>query len=308
MTDIKSAVVTGAFSYTGRYIARRLLEQGATVKTITGRPLTQDPFGGRVEAAPLDFSDRDGLCGSMRGSDVLFNTYWVRFGRGETTFDRAVANSRILFDSAAEAGVGRIVHVSITNASAESRLPYFNGKGRVEEALKGVGIPYAILRPTLVFSAADVLLNNMAWALRRFPVFPIFGDGEYPVQPVFVEDLAALAVDAASQNGSTVTDAVGPETYGFESLLRLLAESMGVRCRFVHTPPSLSLAMTKLVGLLVRDVVLIRDEVDGLMEGLMVSDAPPTCETKLSGWLRDNAGGLGRRYVSELKRNYNRPG
>ena len=308
MTDIGSAVVTGAFSYTGRYIARRLLEQGVDVKTLTARPASQDLFGGRVEAAPLDFSDRDGLCRSMQGAGVLFNTYWVRFGRGQTTFDGAVANSRTLFKAAAEAGVGRIVHISITNASAESGLPYFSGKGRVEEALKGVGVPYAILRPTLVFSADDVLLNNMAWALRRFPFFPIFGDGDYPVQPVFVEDLAALAVDAASQTGSTVTDAVGPETLGFESMLRLLAESMGVRCRFVHTSPSLGLALTKLVGLLVRDVVLIRDEVDGLMDGLMKSGSPPTCETKLSDWLRDNAAGLGRRYVSELERNYKRSG
>ena len=307
MSNIASAVVTGAFSYTGRYIAQRLLYQGVTVKTLTTRPRTQDPFGGRVEAAPLDFSDRGGLSRSMRGADVLFNTYWVRFGRGQTTFDSAVANSKTLFEAAAEAGVGRIVHVSITNASAESELGYFRGKGRVEEALKGVGVPYAILRPTMVFSSDDVLLNNMAWALRRFRVFPVFGSGSYPIQPVFVEDLAALAVDAASQTGSTVTDAVGPETFGFESLLRLLAASMGVRCRFVHMPPSLGLGLTKLVGMLVRDVVLIRDEVDGLMDGLMRSDAPPTCETKLSDWLQDNAAGLGRRYVSELTRNYNRP-
>ena len=200
-----------------------------------------------------------------------------------------MANSKALFETAAEAGVGRIVHISITNASAESRLPYFNGKGRVEAALKGVGVPYAVVRPTLVFSAEDVLLNNMAWALRRFPIFPVFGSGDYPVQPVFVEDIATLAVDAASQSGSTVTDAVGPETFGFESMLRLLAESMGVGCRFVHTPPSVGLALSQLVGLLVRDVVLIRDEVDGLMEGLLKSDAAPTCETKLSDWLKDNA-------------------
>ena len=308
MTDIGSAVVTGAFSYTGRYIARQLLERGATVKTLTARPASQDPFGGRVKASPLDFSDRDGLCRSMQGAGVLFNTYWVRFGRGQTTFDGAFANSRTLFEAAAEAGVGRIVHISITNASAESRLPYFSGKGRVEEALKGIGVSYGIVRPTLVFSPEDVLLNNMAWALRRFPIFPIFGDGSYPVQPVFVEDLAKLAVDAASQSGSTVADAVGPETLGFESLLRLLAESMGVRCRFVHTPPSLGLGLTKLVGLLVRDVVLVRDEVDGLMAGLLRSDGPPTCETKLSDWLQDNADSLGHRYVSELRRNYSRPG
>ncbi len=307
MHDLASAVVTGAFSYTGKYIAQRLLDRGVTVKTLTARPVSQDPFGGRVEAAPLDFSDLDALRRSMEGADVLFNTYWVRFGRGRTTFDRAVANSQALFEAAEKAGVGRIVHVSITNASAKSELPYFRGKGRVEDALKGCGVPYAIVRPTLVFGVDDVLLNNMAWALRRFPIFPIFGSGNYPVRPVFVEDLAALAVDAALQSESAVTDAVGPETFEFESLMRLLAASMGVRSAFVHTSPSLGLGLTKLIGLLVRDVVLIRDEVDGLMAGLLTSCAPPSGATKLSAWLQDNAAGLGRSYVPELRRNYRRP-
>ena len=132
-----TAVVTGAFSYTGRYITRRLLDEGARVRTLTGHPDRRDPFGGQVKTAPLDFSDRDGLCRSMQGSSVLYNTYWVRFERGQTTFDRAVENSRALFEAAAKAGVGRIVHISVSNASSDSRLPYFKGKGRVEETLKG---------------------------------------------------------------------------------------------------------------------------------------------------------------------------
>ena len=298
------AVVTGAFSYTGRYITRRLLDEGVHVRTRTGHPDRQDPFGGQVEAAPLDFPDPDGLHRSMRGASVLYNTYWVRFERGQTTFDRAVENSRALFEAAAKAGVGRIVHISVSNASSDSRLPYFKGKGRVEETLKGLGVPYAIIRPTLTFGVGDLLLNNMAWALRRFPFFPIYGRGVYPVQPIYVGDLAAQAVDAASQTGNTVADAAGPETLSFEALLRLLAASMGVRSRIVHTPPSLGLNLTRLVGLVMRDVVLTRDEVDGLMAGLLTSDAAPTGTTALSSWLEDNAHHLGLRYASELRRHF----
>ena len=301
-----TAVVTGAFSYTGRYITRRLLDEGARVRTLTGHPDRRDPFGGQVKTAPLDFSDRDGLCRSMQGSSVLYNTYWVRFERGQTTFDRAVENSRALFEAAAKAGVGRIVHISVSNASSDSRLPYFKGKGRVEETLKGLGVPYAIIRPTLTFGGGDLLLNNMAWALRRFPLFPIYGSGDYPVQPIYVGDLAAQAVAAASQTGNTVADAAGPETLSFEALLRLLASAMGVRSRFVHTPPSLGLNLTRLVGLMMRDVVLTRDEVDGLMAGLLTSGAPPTGTTALSSWLEDNAHHLGRRYASELSRHFHR--
>ena len=168
----------------------------------------------------------------------------------------------------------------------------------------GLGVPYAIIRPTLVFGVGDLLLNNMAWALRRFPVFPVYGNGDYPVQPVCIEDLATQAVKAGSQRENSVADAAGPDTVTFEALLRLLATSMGVRRWFLHTPPSVGLALTGLVGLLMRDVALTRDEVVGLMAGLLTSEAAPTGTTMLSGWLAENGDGLGRRYVSELRRNY----
>ena len=263
------AVVTGAFSYTGRYVTRRLLDQGVRVRTLTRSPDAENPFGGRVEVAPLDFSDPAGLRQSMQG-----------------------------------AGVGRIVHFSVTNPSSESALPYFRGKAQVEDMLVGLGIPYAIIRPTLVFGVGDLLLNNMAWALRRFPVFPVYGNGDYPVQPVYVEDLAAQAVEAASQSESSVADAAGPDTLSFEALLRLLASSMDVRRWFPHTPPRVGLASTGLVGLLMLDMALTHDEVVGLMDGLLTSGEPPTGTTRLSDWLAENGDGLGRRYVSELRRNY----
>ncbi len=301
-----SAVATGAFSYTGRYVARRLLDEGVSVRTLTRNPNQEGLFGGLVPAAPLDFSDPDGLCLSLQGAAVLYNTYWIRFGRGRNTFDRAVENSRMLFDAAAKAGVGRIVHFSVANASSGSRLPYFRGKGQVEEILQDMGIPHAIIRPTLVFGEGDLLLNNMAWALRRFPLFPVFGKGDYRVQPIHAGDLASLAVAAGSRNDSFVADAAGPDTFTFGELLRLLASAVGARIRLVNTPAPLGFALTRLVGLLLRDAVLTRDEVDGLMAGLLTSGAAPAGTTRLGDWLADNRGDLGQRYVSELRRNYRR--
>ena len=300
------AVVTGAFSYTGRYVTRWLLDQGVRVRTLTRSPDVEDPFGGRVEVAPLDFSDRDGLRQSMQGAGVFYNTYWIRYAHGRITFDLAVENTRTLFEAAERAGVGRIVHFSVTNPSSESGLPYFRGKAQVEAMLVGLGVPYAIIRPTLVFGAGDLLLSNMAWALRRFPVFPVFGKGDYKVQPVYAEDLAAQAVAAGFRSDSFVADAAGPETFTFEELLRLLAKAVGAGVRLVHTLPSLGFALTRLVGLLLRDVVLTRDEVDGLMAGLLTSDAGPAGTTRLGGWLAGNADALGRHYVSEFRRNYRR--
>ena len=213
-------------------------------------------------------------------------------------------NTGTLFEAAKSAGVGRIVHFSVTNVSSGSGLPYSRGKAQVEDMLKGLGVSHAIIRPTLTFGVGDLLLNNMAWALRRFPVFPVYGSGDYPVQPIYVEDLAAQAAEAGCQSESSVADAAGPDTLSFEALLRLLASSMDVRRWFPHTPPRVGLALTGLVGLLMRDMALTRDEVVGLMDGLLTSGEPPTGTTKLSDWLTENGDGLGRRYVSELRRNW----
>ena len=197
-----------------------------------------------------------------------------------------------------------IVHFSVTNPSSESGLPYFRGKAQVEAMLVGLGVPYAIIRPTLVFGVGDLLLNNMAWALRRFPVFPVYGSGDYPVQPVYVEDLAAQAVEAGSQSESSVADAAGPDTFSFEALLRLLASSMDVRRWFLHAPARVGLSLTGLVGLLMRDMALTHDEVVGLMAGLLTSSEPPIGTTSLAGWLAENGDWLGRRYISEMRRNF----
>ena len=211
-------------------------------------------------------------------------------------------NSKLLFEAAADGGVEKVVHFSVANASTESRLPYFRGKGQVEEILKAIGMPYAIIRPTLIFAQGDLLLNNMAWALRRFPVFPVFGRGDYSVQPIYAGDLAARAVEAGSRDDSFVADAAGPETFTFEELLRLLALAVDARVGLVRMSPSLGFALTKLVGMFLRDVGLTRDEVDGLMAGLLASGAVPTGTTRLGDWVADNWGVRGRRYVSELRR------
>ena len=179
-----------------------------------------------MRAALLDFSDPDELRCFMEGAGVLYNTYWMRFGRGRATFDQAVQNARILFEAAARADVGRMVR-------------FFRGKGLVEEVLKDTGIPYAIIRPTLVFGEGDLLLNNMAWALRRFPVFPVFGSGDYSVQLIYAEDLAALAVAVGCRRENLNVDAAGPDTFTFEELLRRLALAVGARVRLVHTPQPL---------------------------------------------------------------------
>ena len=297
-------VVTGAFGYTGKYIARKLLSAGQEVRTLTGHPGRAGPFGDQVKAYPLDFNDPDALVQNLSGATTLYNTYWIRFPRGAVTFETAVENTKILVNAAIHAGVQRLVHISITNPSADSPLGYFKGKALVEEAVIGSGLAYNIIRPTLIFGAEDVLINNIAWFLRKFPLFAVPGDGEYSVQPVHVEDVAEMAAGVAERDENTIQDCVGPEAYTYEQLIRLIAGSVGSKAKIAHLPPSLALFLSRLAGYLVRDVVLTRAEIDGLMAGLLVSNDPETGHRSLRRWLQENGETLGRNYASEMDRHY----
>jgi uncharacterized protein YbjT (DUF2867 family) len=295
-------VVTGAFSHSGKYITKRLLSMGEKVKTLTGHPDRENPFGGRVSARPFNFDNPGRLAKSLQGATTLYNTYWIRFPHRWGTFDEAVENSRTLIKAAEEAGIRRIVHISITSPSQESPFPYFRGKALVEKAITDSKLSYAIVRPALIFGMEGTLINNIAWMLRRFPLFAVAGSGDYRVQPIFVEDLAEIAVSAGHKDDNIVIDAVGPETFTFEELVRLIADRVHSRARIIHIRPGLLLCLARLIGLVVRDVVLTRDEIEGLMSNLLVSHNPANGQTYLSQWLTENANALGTSYVSELKR------
>jgi uncharacterized protein YbjT (DUF2867 family) len=296
--------VTGAFGFSGRHIAARLLADGHEVLTLTNHPPRPDLFGHtRVAVAPLVF-DRAALATSLKGVDTLFNTYWVRFARGGTTHPMAVRNSLMLIDAARSAGVRRFVHVSIANPDASSLLPYYRGKAEVEAALVASGLSHAILRPTVLFGDEPILVNSIAWLLRRLPLFGIPGDGRYRIQPVHVADLADLAVTLGARQDSLVVDAAGPEVFAFTEFVGLIRDAVGSRSRLVHGSPGMALAAAALLGRVLGDVLLTRDELDGLMAGLLVSHAQPLGGMSFTAWLAEASPWLGRSYLSEVGRHF----
>ena len=298
--------VTGAFGYSGRYIASRLLDEGREVITLTNSLARANPFGGRVRAFPLSFDDREQLAQSLAGVDVLYNTYWVRFNHREFTHAQAVRNTLALFEAARQAGVRRVVHVSITNPDEDSPLEYFAGKARLERALRESGLGYSILRPTVLFGREDILINNIAWALRRFPFFAVFGDGSYRLQPICVEDLAALAVAEGKLEANNVINAIGPETFSYRELVESVGKAIGRKRRILQVSPGLGYAASCVIGWFVRDTFITREEIKGLMDGLLCVDSAPTGTTRLTDWMRANAETLGRNYASELARRQDR--
>ncbi len=298
--------VTGAYGYSGKYITQRLLDIGHDVITLTNSLERANLFGVRVKAYPFDFDDPAKLTKTLEGVKVLYNTYWVRFNHKEFQHADAVKNTIIMFQAAKAAGVERIVHTSITNPSKSSNLEYFSGKARLEQALIDSGISYSILRPAVIFGKEDVLINNIAWALRRFPVFGVFGKGDYKLQPIYVDDFASLAVKQGEHRDNVIVNAIGPETFTYRELAQVIGKAIGKKVPVVSTPPFIGYIIAWIIGKFVDDVMLTREEIEGLMSNLLYVKSSPTGITELTDWISKNANHLGKTYTSELARRRNR--
>jgi NADH dehydrogenase len=282
-----------------------LIESGREVRTLTHHPDREHALRAHVRAAPYRFDDPAGLARTLEGISTLYNTYWVRFERDQTSFADAIANSRVLFEAARDAGVARIVHVSIANPSIDSPLPYYRGKALVEQALAAARVPYAIVRPTFFFGGGrDILANNIAWILRRMPLFVVPGDGRYLVQPIHVDDFARICVQAAQVRRDVIMDAAGPDRMSFEDLVRAIRDGVGRRTPILHVPSPAMATLARALGLLVRDVVLTGDEIRGLTAGLLVSHEAALGSVSFADWLNECAPTLGRRYLNELDRHF----
>ena len=304
-------VVTGAFGYTGRWIAHHLLEKGVQVRTLTNAVGRDDPFDGRVEVHPLDFDDHAALVESLRGAEVLYNTYWVRYNHRRRNFEHGIAveNSKHLFKAAVEAGVERIVHFSVAHPHKAPDWTYFCGKVAVEKHLNDSEYCFAILRPTVLFGGhRNVLINNIAWMLRKFPIFGVFGMGNYPIQPVHVKDVARVAVEQGESRENVTIDVTGPETFRYKEYIGVMAKSMSLRRIILPMPPFIGWLFGKFLGLLLQDLVITRAEIKGLRRGLMASDEDPLGQLKFSEWIAEHGKDFGKRYQNDLKeRKYRSP-
>ena len=296
-------IVTGAFSYSGAAIARELRGRGHQVRTLTGHP-ERAPAGTQIDCRPLDFSAERELTRSMSGAHTLYNTYWVRFAHGPVSHEVAVANSRVLFAAAASAGVQRIVHVSITNPSLTSADSYFRGKAEVEQALAESGVPHAIARPAILFGGHGVLVNNIAWLLRRLPVFAIGGRGDYRLRPIHIDDLATLCADLGARRDTVVADAVGPQSLRFRQMVEEIRAAVGSRSVIVPVPGVMIPLLARGLNVALRDTLLTADEYASMAAGRADSAGPATGKIVFTDWVAEHGDELGRRYANELDRHF----
>jgi uncharacterized protein YbjT (DUF2867 family) len=295
-------LVTGAFGNTGSAIARLLAERGHRVRTLTSHPPADGADDLGVEVRPFTWDDPEALAEAFEGVTTFYDTYWMRQGDSSGSYDVAVERCIAMIEAAEAAGVERIVHLSVAHPSLDSPYPYFRGKARVEERLFSGSVPAAAVRPTLIFGGHSVLMNNLAWILRRVPVFAVPGSGRYRVRPVHVDDVARTCVEAGQRREPEVIDAVGPDRPTYRELVEDVRDAVGGRALVVGAPTPLVLAGGRVIGALLRDDVIDRDELVSTVEGLADTEGPSTGEISYREWLRENATELGRTYINERQR------
>jgi len=299
---MKKVVITGALSYSGKYIAEKLINQGHEVKTITHSVNKPNPFGEKLKVELFHFDKPEKLLDSLQGSDILVNTYWVRFNHSQFNHSEAVANTKVMIEQAKKAGVKKFVHVSITNPSLSSDLEYFRGKAELEDYLIRSGLNYSIVRPAVLFGKNDILINNISWTIKHLPVAGVFGKGDYRLQPIHIDDFSDIIVEESLSGENKIVNAIGLETFTYNELITKLMEIFNLHKPLVHVSPRTGYYFGKVISFLKNDVTITREEIKGLMDNLLYVDDVPKGKIKLTEWARENKDTLGKNYASELSR------
>ena len=305
----RTVAVSGAWSYSGRDVAARLLRAGYTVVSLTNRPVPDpDPHAGAVARIPYDFAP-GALERSLDGVEVLACAYWTRHDRAPvghqgpwTSHALAVERSARIIDAAVRAGVSRLVWTSIANPGLDPDLSYYAGKAAVERLVEGSGLPHAILRPACFFGPGGILIENVAWAARHLPCVPIPAGPRYRIRPIHIDDYARAVVDAVGATGTFVRDATGPDRIEFGELVDYLASLTGGRARVVRLPIPACAVLYRLASGVMRETILTTDELKGLARNRLDSVEEPVGRIGLRAWLQDNVSMIGSRFLREPRR------
>lgn len=230
-------LVTGAAGFVGRHVVRELAGAGAKV-----RALVHSERGERVldgvdcELAHGDVTDAASLADAVDGCDAVVHLVAIIHGRA-ASFDRVIADgTRHVVEAARAAGVSRLVHMSALGVGEQTKdtVPYYRAKWAAEEAVRGSGVPHAILRPSFVFGPDGGALPQFLRIARLAPVTPIVGPGSQRLQPIWIDDLARAVRLSLDADG--LFELGGPDVVDWNDLWRRIKLTLGKRRPTLHVP------------------------------------------------------------------------
>ena len=259
--------VTGASGFIGRRLIEHLLGRGDAVVAAVRRPCPDlDPR--RLAVVEVRLDDRAALERALAGSDAVVH---LAVATGTTSereaYEVNVVGTEHLLEAAKRAGVKRFVFASTISATRERMGPYGRTKKIAEERVVASGLPYCIVRPSLVYGGREGLVANLTAYLRGLPVIPVMGDGSIELDPIHVDDVCAAMIEALENDavlGHTY-DLLGPERVTFNQFLDRLSAGLGVKRRRLHIPGPVALALARGFAAITKKPPVTEDNVLGMI-------------------------------------------
>jgi nucleoside-diphosphate-sugar epimerase len=272
-------LVTGASGLVGRRLVARLLASSAAVTAFVRRPAALNGVAGDdLRIAVGDVTDAGAVLGAAAGCDAV-----VHLANASGVVDEAqaravnVGGTEHVLAAARRAGLRRVVFTSTVSATRARLGPYGRTKRVAEERVRAGGVPFVILRPSLVYGAGETgLVGSLARHLRTLPVMPVIGDGRIEIDPVHLDDLCAVIERCLVRDdvlGQTY-DVLGPDRVTLDEFLRRLGAVLGVRRPLLHLPARASLLLARLLGGVMAQPPLTVDNVLGLTSPARVDREP----------------------------------
>ena len=265
--------VTGATGFVGRHIAATLARRGHTVRALVRHSPTSKPAG--VDVVAGDLADDTALAALVRHANAVIHLVGIIVETGHATFQAVhVDGVRRLLRVARDAGVERFVHMSAVGARDDpGATPYHRTKWQAEELVRDSVLPYVILRPSLINGPENAPIRTLARLHHALPVIPVFGDGHFPLQPVWIDDVAlafALAAERVELTGTF--ELGGPAVLTYEDFVLAIGRAAGRSRPLVHVPLPLVRAAAAAFAGLGAAAPLTSDQLQMLLEGSTTPD------------------------------------
>ena len=233
-------LVTGATGFVGRHLVGRLLNQKIPVRALV-RVLSkaQELKDQGIEVAAGDIADAASLDAAMKGCDKVIHLVGIiQEGRGFTFRSVHVDGTRNMLDAAKNAGAGQFIYQSALGSREGAASEYHRTKWEAEKLVRASGIPYTILRPSLIYGPGDLFTVRLAEAIRLSPVLPVIGTGRSKVQPILIDDVATCLVKIVTDERHLhkAYEIGGPEQLNYEEVTKAIAAALGVDRPTVHMP------------------------------------------------------------------------
>lgn len=258
-------LVTGGTGFVGRHLVARLVRGGEQVRALA-RTRVEIPG---VEVVAGDVRDLSAVTAAARDCQVVIHLVGIIREMGEATSQRVhIDGTRTVVQACVEAGVGRLLHMSALGARPGARSTYHRTKWEAEELVRRSGLQATIFRPSVIFGAGSGFLAELRRLVHRGPVIPIAGNGMALLQPIWVEDVISCFLGALGkpETAGRAYDLGGPEVFGFEEMVDLVAAAEGIRKPKLHLPVLLLRPLAAVLGRLTPRFPLTSDQLTMLLE------------------------------------------